>query len=63
MRYERARNASQLSGTVCAKMGNGVSTLEIIPAEIESRLYQCLQTRLDAPDAHHSPENLQPLTD
>jgi 2-oxoglutarate ferredoxin oxidoreductase subunit alpha len=32
---EGAQTAGQLFGTVCAKMGNGVWTVEIIPAEIE----------------------------
>ena len=32
---EGAQKAGQLFGTVCAKMGNGVWTVEIIPAEIE----------------------------
>ncbi|MCG8460378.1 MAG: 2-oxoacid:acceptor oxidoreductase subunit alpha [Holophagales bacterium] len=32
---EGAQSAGQMFGTVCAKMGNGVWTLEIIPAEIE----------------------------
>ncbi len=32
---EGAQTAGQLFGTVCAKMGNGVWTTEIIPAEIE----------------------------
>ena len=32
---EGAQTAGQLFGTVCAKMGNGLWTVEIIPAEIE----------------------------
>jgi 2-oxoglutarate ferredoxin oxidoreductase subunit alpha len=32
---EGAQTAGQLFGTVCAKMGNGVWTVEIIPVEIE----------------------------
>jgi 2-oxoglutarate ferredoxin oxidoreductase subunit alpha len=32
---EGAQTAGQLFGTVCAKMGNGIWTVEIIPAEIE----------------------------
>jgi len=32
---EGAQTAGQMFGTVCAKMGNGVWTVEIIPAEIE----------------------------
>jgi 2-oxoglutarate ferredoxin oxidoreductase subunit alpha len=32
---EGAQTAGQVFGTVCAKMGNGVWTVEIIPAEIE----------------------------
>ncbi len=32
---EGAQTAGQLFGTACAKMGNGVWTVEIIPAEIE----------------------------
>jgi 2-oxoglutarate ferredoxin oxidoreductase subunit alpha len=32
---EGAQTAGQLFGTVCAKMGNGVWTVELIPAEIE----------------------------
>jgi 2-oxoglutarate ferredoxin oxidoreductase subunit alpha len=32
---EGAQTAGQLFGTLCAKMGNGVWTVEIIPAEIE----------------------------
>lgn len=32
---EGAQTAGQLFGTICAKMGNGVWTVEIIPAEIE----------------------------
>ena len=32
---EGAQSAGQMFGTICAKMGNGVWTLEIIPAEIE----------------------------
>jgi 2-oxoglutarate ferredoxin oxidoreductase subunit alpha len=32
---EGAQTAGQLFGTVCAKSGNGVWTVEIIPAEIE----------------------------
>jgi 2-oxoglutarate ferredoxin oxidoreductase subunit alpha len=32
---EGAQTAGQLFGTTCAKMGNGVWTVEIIPAEIE----------------------------
>ena len=32
---EGAQTAGQLFGTVSAKMGNGVWTVEIIPAEIE----------------------------
>src|SRR5210317_1361040 len=32
---EGAQTAGQLFGTVCARMGNGVWTVEIIPAEIE----------------------------
>lgn len=32
---EGAQSAGQIFGTLCAKMGNGVWTVEIIPAEIE----------------------------
>lgn len=32
---EGAQSAGQIFGTVCARMGNGVWTVEIIPAEIE----------------------------
>ncbi len=32
---EGAQTAGQMFGTLCAKMGNGVWTVEIIPAEIE----------------------------
>ena len=32
---EGAQTAGQLFGTICAKMGNGLWTVEIIPAEIE----------------------------
>jgi 2-oxoglutarate ferredoxin oxidoreductase subunit alpha len=32
---EGAQTAGQMFGTVCAKMGNGVWTVELIPAEIE----------------------------
>ncbi len=32
---EGAQTAGQMFGTICAKMGNGVWTVEIIPAEIE----------------------------
>ena len=32
---EGAQTAGQLFGTICAKLGNGVWTVEIIPAEIE----------------------------
>ena len=32
---EGAQTAGQMFGTVCAKMGNSVWTVEIIPAEIE----------------------------
>ncbi|MCB1043714.1 MAG: 2-oxoacid:acceptor oxidoreductase subunit alpha [Acidobacteria bacterium] len=32
---EGAQTAGQLFGTICAKMGNGVWTVEIIPAEIQ----------------------------
>ena len=32
---EGAQKAGQTFGTVCAKMGNGVWTVEIIPAEIQ----------------------------
>ncbi len=32
---EGAQTAGQMFGTVCAKMGNGVWTVEIIPAEVE----------------------------
>jgi 2-oxoglutarate ferredoxin oxidoreductase subunit alpha len=34
---EGAQTAGQMFGTVCAKMGNGVWTVELIPAEIEPR--------------------------
>ena len=34
---EGAQKCAQIFGQTCAKMGNGVWTVEIIPAEIEPR--------------------------